>query len=685
MRYNEFEYAGLNSREDLELYVGQVPKPIAPTMSAETQNIPGKYGELFLGTNYGARVFEIPVAFIANNVDDYERILANLTNALVDPDETDGEYPLVFGSQPNVEYYGHWTQLPAPSYISQGVYDGQATLEFTCSDPRGYLPQQTVPVTQARQTLNVLGNAESAPIISVTAKQDLYHIGYIDTLSGDYTAIGWNIDKDVYNADTGLTLHDREPVAQDDPCADLSQWVTDPSVTGSVNIENGERDGKLAASTHDSLQVPHATKDFHTGQDLIDKNGKKKVSVDTGKTKRQYGNPKKHKNWYGPLAVHTNVPNPTNDWRVRVRFHHEKNYFRSMGKIELYLLDDNGERRGKIMIKDLSHGRMPVMSIQLGTHGHHHEMLTDKSGGLYHGPLKYAHQGTKSKTVTLTTYTYKKVKTKVKTKTKRRQKRSLLEQHVTGDVLVMDATTGHLVIATRAKRRTKRKRKYTVHKSKGRTSATQRKTNHRRKTKSGKTKKSGRTKPKWKWKNKSIAKKHTVSGYVNRTDVFSHFYGDITLQKIGNVFKCKVTLLDQNTGQPKATFGQRTFVDENNEYGFALNTSAIYLAKYNITEDKLGKYYPDPYLTITNYKVWNIIDGGNGNTEEPTVIAHAGETVQINAETKHVYKDQQFFDTNVSFGSSFPELKGGKLQVLAFDPAPGSEADIELTYRPTTK
>lgn len=685
MRASEFEYAGFNSRTDLELYVPQLDKPIAPTITSESQNIPGKYGEIFLGTNYGARVFQIPVVLMAQTADDYERIIANLTNVLVDPDDVETEYPLVFGTNPNTEYYGHWSQIPTPTYISQGVFDAQTTLEFTCSDPRGYLPQQEMQITEARQNVNALGNATSSPIISVKAKKDLYHIGYIDTLSGKYTAIGWNVDKDVYNADTGLKLHDREPVAQDDPCADLSQWVTDPSVTGTVAIENGERDGKLTASNHDSLQVAYETKDFKTGEDLIDqKNKKPKKDPDQGHFKRQYGNPKKHKNWYGPLAVHTDVPNPTNDWRVRVRFHHDKNYYRAMGKIELYLLDDNGERRGKIMIKDLSHGRMPVMGIQLGTHAHHYEMLTDKKGGLYHGPLKYAHKGTE-KTETITTYTYHKVKVRVKTKPAngKHHKRSLLDNKSTDNVLISDSETGELTVVTRAK--TKRKSKYHIHHSKGKTSATKRKKRTTTKRKKGGTSHNHRTKPKWKWQNKTVTHPHHISGYVNRTDVFSDFYGDITLQKIGNVFKCKVTLLDIATGQPKATFGQRTFVDENNEYGFALNTSAIYLAKYNITEDKLGKFYYDPFLTITDYKVWNIIDGGNGNTEEPTVIAHAGETVQINAETKHVYKDQQFFDTNVSFGSTFPELKGGKLQVLAFDPAPGADADIELTYRPTVK
>ncbi|QCZ50989.1 phage tail domain-containing protein [Levilactobacillus brevis] len=83
---NTFDYAfdengtgGFNSDKDLEVLVNHVSKPIAPTITESFQDVPGRYGGVFLGNSYGEKQIDIPITMYPTDRDDYNRILNNLS------------------------------------------------------------------------------------------------------------------------------------------------------------------------------------------------------------------------------------------------------------------------------------------------------------------------------------------------------------------------------------------------------------------------------------------------------------------------------------------------------------------------------------------------------------------------------------------------------------------------------
>lgn len=644
MKFDQFEYAGLNSWDDLEFVVGRVEKYIAPTMSEITQSVPGKYGNIYTGTNYESVSFNIPITIPAENYEEYNRKIENIRAAFINTEDEKGvEYPLIFGDRPEVTYRGHWTQLPTPTFVSQ-AWDTQVTLVFTCSEPYGYLEQRDVNIRSPQQTIVAEGNATSLPVYSFDLKKDVSVLGYIDQNSGHYTALGYTVD-DENSDDAGNKINDKEPLVVNDPCASMSDWTTDAEVVRTVSLENGEVDGKMMATPNSSLRVADYTP-------KKDSKGKYNDEYSDAKGNPYYnwGKRNTHKAWYGPVAVRTGVPNPTSDWQVSFRLHHEHKYQRAMGKVEVYLLDESGLRRGKIQIKDLSHGRMPVSGVQLGDHGHHVEILQDTNkGGSYVGPTDNPSTGEKW----IVHGGKKVVKLKYEVKVK---------------VKVKDKKTG--------KTKTKTTKKKIV----------------KSKTKKGGSKSAPKTKlpkKKVKVKYKETTKTETKTEYYyDNKDVFSSFYGEFYLRKVGQKYKCWIEVLNLKTGKKVATIGKREYEDVDHEFDFAFNTCAVWFAKYDITEDKLTprtKYKTD-FLTLTNFKYWNIIDGGYTDPLKPQIIAHSGERVIFDSETCHVYKDDgTSLDKYLSMASVFPPLQGGQSNIVSFDPVPTTEADITLSYFPRIK
>ncbi|WP_329503808.1 hypothetical protein [Pediococcus pentosaceus] len=52
LQRDDFEYAGLNSRDDLQVEMGNVVLPSAPAMAEQVTDIPAMYGNQFNGTDF---------------------------------------------------------------------------------------------------------------------------------------------------------------------------------------------------------------------------------------------------------------------------------------------------------------------------------------------------------------------------------------------------------------------------------------------------------------------------------------------------------------------------------------------------------------------------------------------------------------------------------------------------------
>lgn len=146
------------------------------------------------------------------------------------------------------------------------------------------------------------------------------------------------------------------------------------------------------------------------------------------------------------------------------------------------------------------------------------------------------------------------------------------------------------------------------------------------------------------------------------TSTFTDFYGYLDVLKIGNKFTFSIMKLkSNNAGNAWSKPITTTFTDTKNTYNKKLAGIAFFLAKADIAEDRANPpiKYTVNTLAITDVKVWNILNGGNGITSKQEIIARAGEELRIDSEDGCFYKNGEPFMDNFYIGSQFPKFTGG--------------------------
>ncbi|WP_072536172.1 phage tail domain-containing protein [Lactiplantibacillus plantarum] len=338
---NDFEYAGLNSRDDLQAVMGAVTLPSAPAMAEQATDIPAMYGNQFNGMDYTSRTISIPITIIARGSQDkYNQIMHNLSGLLLsdDPSDNGKEYPLVFGFEPKVTYWGHITAISDPQFINQGAWDATLTITFVQSDPRATLPQVETPLKNGLNTITVDGTARTEPVIQIVPKRDLKHIGF--TLNGGEYGLGPDSDED-----QAVAVQPYTQVVNSDVLNTMAEWTNDSTAIAQMKtagdyIYQGEAD-----SNKDS-QV---------------------LMVKLSNGVKQYGT--HQSNWYGPGVRFTGMTNSLTNYRVTTRIHHIKHSGthngRAMGRVEVLLLDPNGATIGRFGLADSSSGGTPTCYLQI--------------------------------------------------------------------------------------------------------------------------------------------------------------------------------------------------------------------------------------------------------------------------------------------------------------------------------
>lgn len=679
-RYEEtFDYAfdetginGFNSDFDLGVIVGKVIKPVAPTIQENFQDIPARFGGIYLGTDYQEKEFDIPITVMCEDQQEFDEKIQNLSSILVNSSrDKDIQYPLRFNSNQDVIYYGHFTQIPQPQFINDTAWDFQLNLVFMLADPRGFLPQEQIKITSNNQTIIPKGNTDVKPIIHIKPKTDLFYFGYDQ--DEHYVAVGYNVNAENQLIDSNgnvVAMGQHQVLQVDDPCVSLATWFSAGSDTQEVEIYNGVQDG-TTRSTPTALTVGLDSKGYYNF-------GKKNTHTYT-----KNGQTLDH--WYGPVLVHNGLPKVTPYWKMQVRLHHVKRdkRNRAMGRVEVYLLDFNGDVKGRMGIQDLSHGRYPVAYIQLGSSFNSHDdkgkyktlIWTDGPANQKHSEGKKEYKVSYTKTVQVTT------KKASKKKSKKKSTRSL-DGELT-EIFDIDLET--------------RKRKYTHHKGVRKSRSDKGKTHRKRTVKTTKSKKGGSSsnvsKPTVK-STKTI--KTTKSEYSERqTDAFSDFFGSFSLERTRNEngndkWIANITRLSTNNVQPETEKSKKVnitvpFVDKTNRFGFSLANVAVDFQKTDIAEDKVNpaQIYKNDFLSITDYKEWRT-DGSTDPDDIPHPIVHAGQEIIIDNTDERVYADGLSLDKYVSWGSDFPAITGGAPQALHFSPAV-ENADIYIDYVPAIK
>ncbi|TAS09402.1 phage tail protein, partial [Lactiplantibacillus plantarum] len=363
LQRDDFEYAGLNSRDDLQVEMGNVVLPSAPAMAEQVTDIPAMYGNQFNGTDFTSRTISIPVSiYCADNQDAFNQVMHNLSGLLLsdDPSDNNKEYPLIFGFEPKVTYWGHITAISDPAPINPGMYDMTLTITFVQSDPRATLPQVEKPLKNGLNTITVGGTARTEPVIQVIPKRDLKHIGF--SLNGGQFGLGPESPGDQATAVQPYTK------AVDDPLGTMAMWTNDANALS--NMKTGEAytyQGHSEIKTETNVMRP-----------TVNSNG-----YDFGPMPTTMED-----HWYGPAYRYTGMTQSLTDWRVRTGIHQFKysgtHNGRAMGRVEVLLLDPSGNTIGRFGMRDMAYGAKPMARLQICEPGSILE-YGDRYTDLYYG------------------------------------------------------------------------------------------------------------------------------------------------------------------------------------------------------------------------------------------------------------------------------------------------------------
>ncbi|WP_172637678.1 phage distal tail protein [Lactiplantibacillus plantarum] len=345
LQRDDFEYAGLNSRDDLQVEMGNVVLPSAPAMAEQVTDIPAMYGNQFNGTDFTSRTISIPVSiYCADNQDAFNQIMHNLSGLLLsdDPRDNGKEYPLVFGFEPKVTYWGHITAISDPTPINTGMYDMTLTITFVQSDPRATLPQVEKPLNSGLNTITVSGTARTAPVIQVVPKRPLKYIGF--NLNGGQFGLGPETPDDQANA-IQPDVH-----VIDDPIASMAMWTNDANAISGIKTDGNYHYQGSAEINSDTTVMKVAI--VNGGKDF----GKMPTNQLDG-------------TWLGPTYRYTGMTNALTNYRVRAGLHHMRysgtHNGRAMGKTQFSLLDASGNTIGRFVIGDHMQGGKTYVALQL--------------------------------------------------------------------------------------------------------------------------------------------------------------------------------------------------------------------------------------------------------------------------------------------------------------------------------
>ncbi len=186
-------------------------------------------------------------------------------------------------------------------------------------------------------------NATSYPMFTLIAPAKLTKIAIVDNSgNNNYAFLGSETDPD---ADDQVV--DNTPRVLWDRCNTMATWLNfDATNKPTFEIENGViGTGAAIDSTANFIRPKLDSKNHY-----------------------MFGTKFTPKRWNGAGGVHPALSEPLSEYKLTVRAEIYCRDPRSMGKFELYMLDQNQARMGKIMLKDNANSRDVVLEVELGTH-----------------------------------------------------------------------------------------------------------------------------------------------------------------------------------------------------------------------------------------------------------------------------------------------------------------------------
>ena len=333
MAEKTFTIANFDSKKDLGLILNDYTRTVIPDVAEQTVDIPGIRGQLYQGMDIGARTFTLDVTLLCGSEKDRVVKIRDLSNFFVQM--MDGqEYPLKFGDESDITWWVHPTAISEPQRLGKSLHDVEFTITFKCSSGVGVGITREHELVSQTSRITPRGNTTTYPVFTYIG-QEQTKIGISD--GDDYIYIGKGFD--VENQDAPVNM---QPRILNDACNTLATWTALSSTSDiQFNIENGViSDDAAVRTTGNSLTVTLKDGDNYFGKNVEGK-------------------------WHGPARMQW-LSKSLTDYKITARMLVNNKYARAMGKVELYLLDQNGRRIGKIMVKDNDESLKNMVQVQIG-------------------------------------------------------------------------------------------------------------------------------------------------------------------------------------------------------------------------------------------------------------------------------------------------------------------------------
>lgn len=320
-----------------------IRRDIIGALTPQTVDIPGRRGNVYEGTNIGAKTFEIECLMLVDSEEDRIELSSELANLVAQM--SDGNlYQLRFGDEPETFYWVHPTGVSQAERIGETNSEAVVTLSFSAPEGVGYKDLEEYTLTSNITPFTSSGNAPTPAIFILNTEEKLKEIAVSN--GEDYVHIGRNVAQPA-----GLLY-------LDDKGNSLTPWV------------------KLSSST-----IPFEPQDgvvANNAEVYVAGAGGHKFAVSTfGSNPNGVGDRK----WYGP-ARRRNLSKKIQDFEISMSVEFFNYYQRAFNKIELYMLDDLGQRIGKLYIKDEGVSRTNVIGIEIYNNGEKHQVGTNTGMGL---------------------------------------------------------------------------------------------------------------------------------------------------------------------------------------------------------------------------------------------------------------------------------------------------------------
>lgn len=299
-----FTFRERHSRKDYGI-VSRTPSSLFPPIENRLVDVPGGHGAYSFGHRYGVRMLTVPIEFKWKDLSDYQSRVNMLAEWLSPGTEPE---PLVFDMEPDKTYFA---ELDDSTDLEKIGRLGQGELIFICPDPFKYGREQSQSFNGSTMIANE-GTMDAYPVFRTTITEDvtLFRIENRSNLTPQGAPRSIVLGR--ASSPSQETI-EREQLVMHDTMRSTQSWQT------ATEIDNGYIAGEMDAGPN-------------------------------GFYARSYGVGIESKRWQGPSLIRA-IGQPLQDFRADI-FIRQMNSTETLGMIEVYFRDANGNRVAKIGFED---------------------------------------------------------------------------------------------------------------------------------------------------------------------------------------------------------------------------------------------------------------------------------------------------------------------------------------------